>query len=599
MSHNAEQSHTNQQLREITQLSPLCKQNLTQNTGNICLFIGFNMSKSNDERGYKLSDLTAQILSYVKQQFDHKIKFSDASIKFTKNGSECYAIFTTIIFETIHHLQYFIDSCKPIIEIPLREYAATMLKLTDEPRIIRSPNNYIKKYEISIVPFKDITLTKTSQPNYFVQFVLPVNYESGLPKSKKRIPPQNKRPNINIASSEKHTSPQNQHSTSPHNALLSSFTQSAQQLALEQLEQGKLYPRPAGECAECNMKIILCYGPNVQPYWRHVHDKHKEKPDHSPSNGETLTHYYAKTLLQKYLNQKYSCVFAHPCNKTTIHIPPSTSPFRTEYPYKNCIWDLVGFNSDSTISFGIEILHTHKTGSTKNRDDIPWVEVKADEVLRLLDTNNPSKEITLIDHRLLSCCLHNIPNISPSLSLRQIALQLDYAREVPRYDIQTTQILVAQTGLYHSSTYWSKPHSITLSPAERTKLQNEIVKRKQCICCEKSYESTRDKPYCIMCYSNYVDKTSPQHGTMQMSKRDRQNLIHHLQQKYYLLNEKNYDFGNEGICEGNGECFFLSLNKQKDVICHKNDAYQCDHKCIMRLFSKQSIFKNTKITSIL
>lgn len=313
-----------------------------------------------------------------------------------------------------------------------------------------------------------------------------------------------------------------------HTASLTS-DQTPHQLACEHYEKGRLHPRPTGLCTKCNGKIILCYGDIKKPHWKHAHDTNTSIT-HTPSGGESLAHLYAKRFLQNYLQDGHNCTFIHYSTNERIIIPHKNTPitFQLEYPYKNSIWDLVCITND-TIFLGIEIWNTHPTANIQDRNDIDWVEVKADDVIKLLDKDTLPSSITLKNYR--EQALKSTPSGTSILSilssiptLRQLAIQLNFYKEIPRYDLQTSQIMIARSnGCTHTSTYWyeSKPD---IPSREWKRIFNKIIEREQCICCDSKI--TDDDLYCAICYYKYVQDSIPQYdSTKLLNRNDKKSFI--------------------------------------------------------------------------
>jgi hypothetical protein len=135
------------------------------------------------------------------------------------------------------------------------------------------------------------------------------------------------------------------------------------EIILNVIENGKLYARPKVKCDVCNDEIVLCWKNVKLPYLRHLTNTHN---DHSP-NCESFNYKFAKNILIKYLNDNNNkCNFIHNCNNNVINIPNTTIIFKSEISYKNCKFDIGGFDENNKLVFGIEIYHTYKTENIKH-----------------------------------------------------------------------------------------------------------------------------------------------------------------------------------------------------------------------------------------
>lgn len=263
------------------------------------------------------------------------------------------------------------------------------------------------------------------------------------------------------------------------------------QIVQDTITQGRLYPRPQDKCNQCDQSVILCWGEKIIPYWRHVAQTNSTR-NHKP-DGESLCHKHAKEKLITFLTQKKTVLFSHKCNQKITQIPPNAVTFKPEVKYKNCVFDIGCLDSDNKLLFGIEIYHTHKTSNVKFRNEIGWCEVKADQVLNLLDSNIMPKELLLVDHSNQPCCVEDFK----SCSLVDLSKKLGYYNE--RTDINVLKIIsIVTRGYYKVSKCWD--FSRNKNYRYNRALWDEFISRGKCMYCKKDCNTSMYRPLCRNCW---------------------------------------------------------------------------------------------------
>jgi hypothetical protein len=135
---------------------------------------------------------------------------------------------------------------------------------------------------------------------------------------------------------------------------------------------GDRYPRPTIDCPDCGGKLTVCWGKKVvDPYSKHTA---KSNAGCTPT-GESVVHSLAKRTLCEYLNTDGKVIV-----NTRQEVPMSLQ-WKTEVSHNKRKW------------------YRHRTTNIKHRT-VPWVEVKASTVIRLLvGVTNPPASIRLKDYK--------------------------------------------------------------------------------------------------------------------------------------------------------------------------------------------------------
>jgi hypothetical protein len=187
------------------------------------------------------------------------------------------------------------------------------------------------------------------------------------------------------------------------------------------MNNNKKYPRPKILCNDCNSYKILCWGDKIKPYLRHI----KNSNCYNNHFGMSEEHEFAQDLLVEYLNNGHKLIFqkkCYCCNNITI--PFNINNYIKEYTYKIdnaetniklsyrrlysskiinrntfCRYDIAGLNHNIPL-FGIEIYYTHRAENSNIRNNLPWVELNALEIIFKLDIDKYEETIILED---ISC----------------------------------------------------------------------------------------------------------------------------------------------------------------------------------------------------
>lgn len=326
---------------------------------------------------------------------------------------------------------------------------------------------------------------------------------------------------------------------------------------------GRSYPRPRSSCEECSGSLVLCWG-NIheKPYFRHISSN---RSGCKGGGGESAFHSLTKELLCNYLNQggriEYSTL-CEQCSRFTHSLLPlnEKEQWKEEVSYSTIRFDLAAV-VDNEVKTGIEIYVSHRTLSTEERNKILWIEVDYSEILSLLDANELPTKIILKNIQTISTC-----SLSYCMPLFEIAKRLGYLSENERWQLKCKEwnnslweaflvrgkclrcSLPAKTSKgkpFCISCYYSIHESLS-SKGEKDPVNlndlsistiaqdlgylfsdgkwlliplvqnNEYMKtsalwdtlRKigRCIRCEKRYNVSRGKPYCLRCYKELVIK---------------------------------------------------------------------------------------------
>jgi hypothetical protein len=176
--------------------------------------------------------------------------------------------------------------------------------------------------------------------------------------------------------------------------------------AINKLTGDYVYPKIANKkdlyiCPECNKDLILVQGEIRVHHFRHKVDS--SNPCHHYSKPtESQIHKDAKMLMKTLLENKTHIQFVRECVSckitTEINLPEIIEgsiislEHRFNYEDELRIAD-VAHTFNGEIKGIYEICHTHKTCS-ENRPD-PWVEIDANSLLTLVNTNN--------EHLIINC----------------------------------------------------------------------------------------------------------------------------------------------------------------------------------------------------
>ena len=164
-------------------------------------------------------------------------------------------------------------------------------------------------------------------------------------------------------------------------------------------------------CPDCGDDLILCQGEIRNPYFRHESDRinpcfYYSKPT------ESQIHKDAKLLIKTLLENKRHIQFIRECVSckitTEINLPEIIEgsiislEHRFQFNDELRIADVV-HTLNAEIKGIYEICHTHKTCS-ENRPE-PWVEIDANSLLSLVNTNNEPLIINCVRCEKCEKCL--------------------------------------------------------------------------------------------------------------------------------------------------------------------------------------------------
>ena len=170
------------------------------------------------------------------------------------------------------------------------------------------------------------------------------------------------------------------------------------------------YPRPRIPCSVCGEDLVLCFGEKRRYYMRHI-GKRSGKVN-CTGGGEGDLHRLAKEDLAGYLSsQETELHFFSRCTsckaKTdleTVPVRPSkgeTVKIEHRLP-SGGIADIAVCAGDET-KVVIEVFSKHRTAPS-NRPEVPWYEVRADDVLTMLKSNQSYIECVRGDRGMCPKC---------------------------------------------------------------------------------------------------------------------------------------------------------------------------------------------------
>ena len=277
-------------------------------------------------------------------------------------------------------------------------------------------------------------------------------------------------------------------------------------------------PRPRCICEDCKAPLVLKWGDKRRMHWSHIGDKGLCT---NSSPGETETHRLAKTMLVKFLNRGGMILFLNECeqcaNETILKMPECATMFEEEFKsYNNdvnqkCVFDVAALTKDNTLCFGIEIWNTHKTTNVEPRNNVPWFEIKAVDVLYLLDRVNLVTEITLTNYRRQPRC--NRCNLQFCLTRVEMAVKLGYLLTYDPYSCTARRLLdEAIRGKYKTVVNEWNVEGWQLGYGEKPsrELWQSFISKNRCMKCQKNHNVTFKKPFCLTCYKTVAFKNKNQ-----------------------------------------------------------------------------------------
>jgi len=108
--------------------------------------------------------------------------------------------------------------------------------------------------------------------------------------------------------------------------------------------------------------------------------------------GESFIHKLAKTAMCDYLNIGGKIMTENAREISRLRWITESGPGKFRF-------DIGGHDDQNVLQFGIEIYHTHRTSNLTARREIPWIEISALDVLRLLDVIEIPSYVVLRDLR--------------------------------------------------------------------------------------------------------------------------------------------------------------------------------------------------------
>ena len=169
------------------------------------------------------------------------------------------------------------------------------------------------------------------------------------------------------------------------------------------------YPRPRIPCSVCGEDLVLCFGEKRRHYTRHI-GKRSGKVN-CTGGGEGDLHIWAKEDLARYLSQGAELEFFSRCKsckaKTelgSVPVRPSkgeTVKIEHRLP-SGGIADIAVCAGDET-KVVIEVFSKHRTAPS-DRPEVPWFEVRADDVLTMLKANQSYIECVRGDRGMCPKC---------------------------------------------------------------------------------------------------------------------------------------------------------------------------------------------------
>ena len=169
------------------------------------------------------------------------------------------------------------------------------------------------------------------------------------------------------------------------------------------------WPRPRKPCSVCGEDLVLCVGKKLRPYARHV--RNATGRVNCTGGGEGDLHLWAKGDLAGYLSQGGELQFFSRCNSCKAKTDLESVPVR---PSKGETVEIehrlpTGGIADIAVCAGDEtmvVVEVFSTSRTKPpaRPEEPWYEVRANDVLRMLESNQSSIECVRGDRGMCPEC---------------------------------------------------------------------------------------------------------------------------------------------------------------------------------------------------
>ncbi len=249
--------------------------------------------------------------------------------------------------------------------------------------------------------------------------------------------------------------------------------------------------RPTSTCVKCGQRVILGWGLDNNPIWRHSNGKCTL----NNNQRDLMTHNLARDLLVSFLNKGYTLEIIQKCPNSANRVYKLSDQQEAiaEYTYNRARFDIGCFGAkDAANDFAIEICHTHVTTNLVPREPVDWVELNACEVLDVLDQLAVKRRIRARNIRR-QCTQPSCVACKPfeALLLDLGILRIEYStfrkktNEERRWKLNFEALSEEQA------------EEQTLIP--KVNLWTELIQRGICAHCKRKRKIAIHKPYCGMC----------------------------------------------------------------------------------------------------
>ena len=218
-------------------------------------------------------------------------------------------------------------------------------------------------------------------------------------------------------------------------------------------------------------------------------------------------HQLAKSLLARHLNAARGIRFRFQCPRCARHahyslrLPMlSEAVAREEHTLPSgARVDVCVTTSSGDPVVAIEVLHTHRS-SCFSRMDVPWFEVRAQEIVSAFETGLAIDLIELDCRRQdRGTCAHAM-----CVTTKDIAQSLGYFCLNDMYDSDNHREKdAAVRGKYRLplDEWYTNPDFSDIDVETTGTMWREFLRRRQCMRCLATYDSQRGRPFCRRCYS--------------------------------------------------------------------------------------------------
>ena len=273
-------------------------------------------------------------------------------------------------------------------------------------------------------------------------------------------------------------------------------------LALDVASFERTWPRPRTTCRACSGALVLRWGEQRRPHFAHLSSSTVAT---GCSGGESMMHSLAKALLARHLNARRRLRLCYSCPRCTrmsdYNLDMASLPdagAREEHTLiTGARVDLCVVVPDQPPIVALEILHTHRTSGT-GRADLPWFEVRAEDVVTALGNNINVNFIELACRRQdRAPCGHAM-----CIATREIADRLGYRHVYNPYSSDNDREKdAAIRGKYKLPLQiWETRPDDEEVDEEEDNLWREFLRRRHCIRCLGGYDARRRRPLCLRCF---------------------------------------------------------------------------------------------------